>query len=282
MAINLESIICGKQKTPPKIFIYGVEGIGKSSWASKAPGSIFTNIEDRLAHIDSNKFPLAKTYDEVLEQIALLINEEHSFQTHITDSVDWLEKLIHGKICEENGEETITANQQGSPLAFGRGYVLAEELFRHYLAGLEKLRVSKNMAIIFTGHAHIKKFEDPMRDSYDHYIPAMNERISSTLKQWADCVFFCNYEVGVKKVEGSKTKKKAIAVGKRLIYTEKRPFFDAKNSYDMPFEIIMNKDKGFNTFLEYYSEWMTNPAPIKKTAPKKTTGKKTSSSKGTK
>ena len=252
--INLQSIKIGKEATPPKIFLYGVEGIGKSSWAASAPSPIFTQTEDRLAHIDAAKFPLSNTFDDALETIKVLLNENHDYKTHVTDSADWLEKLIHKKICDEHGESGIVSASKGSALAYGRGYVLAEQLFRSYLKGLEALRNKKKMIIIITGHSHVKRYEDPMRESYDQFVPNLHKSCCDALKQWADCLFFCNFQIALKSTDDGD--KKAVTSGKRIIYTERRAAFEAKNSYDLPAEIDMTKENGFQVFKNFYSDWL--------------------------
>ena len=62
----LETIQSGKESKPPRLMIYGQEGIGKSTFAAAAPNPIFIQTEDGLGEINCKKFPLAKTYDEVL------------------------------------------------------------------------------------------------------------------------------------------------------------------------------------------------------------------------
>ena len=48
----LENIHKGKTNLPPRIVMYGQEGIGKSSWSAKAPKPIFIPTEDGLGEID--------------------------------------------------------------------------------------------------------------------------------------------------------------------------------------------------------------------------------------
>jgi hypothetical protein len=49
--------------------IYGAEGVGKSSFAALAPSPIFIQTEDGLGEIDTSRFPLCKTFDEVIQQL---------------------------------------------------------------------------------------------------------------------------------------------------------------------------------------------------------------------
>lgn len=49
----------GKQPMPPRLVLYGTEGIGKSSFAAQVPRPIFVPTEDGLDEIVCDKFPLA-------------------------------------------------------------------------------------------------------------------------------------------------------------------------------------------------------------------------------
>ena len=42
----LETITTGKAQMPPRLMIYGAEGVGKSSFAASAPKPIFVQTED--------------------------------------------------------------------------------------------------------------------------------------------------------------------------------------------------------------------------------------------
>lgn len=255
--IDLNSIKKGKEILPLKVGIYGVEGIGKSSWAASFPAPIFTQTEDRLSHIDADKFPLVESFDDAMETLKILYKGDHKYQTHVTDSVDALEKLIHKKVCADAGEEAVVSNKKGSDLAYGRGYLMAENIFRQYLKGLEALRSKRSMNIVLVGHSEIRRFDDPMRESYDRYQLNLHKRIRAMLKQWLDCLFFANYEILLKTEEkgfGAKDKK-AIGAGRRIISTEERPSFDAKNSYSLPFEIEMVEGAGYSALNEHYQSW---------------------------
>ena len=55
----ISSITKGREAQPPRIMIYGSEGVGKSTFAASAPKPIFIQTEDGLGEIDCRKFPLA-------------------------------------------------------------------------------------------------------------------------------------------------------------------------------------------------------------------------------
>jgi len=97
----LANIQRGRQPMPPRIVLYGTEGIGKSTFASQAPRPIFVPTEDGLSEIDCERFPLAKTFEDVLTDLSALAIEEHEYQTVVLDSLDWLERLIWDVLCRQ-------------------------------------------------------------------------------------------------------------------------------------------------------------------------------------
>lgn len=254
MSISLESISSGKKLAAPKVLIYGVDGIGKSTFGAEAPDSIFIPTENRLGHINCNSFPLCKTWQELIDTIAVLCREDHSYKWVVVDSLDWAERLAHKKICEEHGETSIQSNRQGSDLSFGRGYKLANQVMTELRVALDWLNIEKNIGIILTCHAEIENFGNPQGDSYDHFVPNVHKHVRETFQHWADCIFFANYKTLVREEgQGFNKKNKAVGEGERLMFTEERPSFKAKNSYNLPPVMPLSFaefDKKFNEFKE--------------------------------
>jgi len=89
----------GRTPMPPRVLIYGTEGIGKSTFASQAPKPIFVQTEDGLGEIECDKFPLAQSFEEVQEALTSLHQEEHDYQTVVIDSLDWFERLSWDAVC---------------------------------------------------------------------------------------------------------------------------------------------------------------------------------------
>ena len=98
MAFDLKSIRKNEAISAPRLMLYGVEGIGKSTFAAGAPEPIFILTEDGLGSLKCKHFPLATSFDDVLEAISTLYSEKHSFQTVVIDSLDWLEAIIWREI----------------------------------------------------------------------------------------------------------------------------------------------------------------------------------------
>jgi len=132
----LQQIRRGRRHAPPRLTIYGTEGIGKSTTASQAPKPIFIPTEDGLDQIDCDSFPLARRFDEVMSALSALYSEEHPYQTVVIDSLDWLERLIWDDVCREYGVKSIEKADGG----YARGYTHALTQWREVLDGLDALR----------------------------------------------------------------------------------------------------------------------------------------------
>lgn len=243
MAFDLSSISRGKRIAAPRLFLYATHGIGKSTFASRAPSPIFIQTEDGLGSIDTASFPLATTSKQVFEAIETLYTQEHDFQTVVLDSADWYEQIL---------QREIESTHDAKDLAFGKGALILAERWKQLLDGLNALRNDKGMAVIILGHCQIKRFESPETESYDRYEPKCQGRASALIQEWADAVLFANYRVMVRKEDAgfNKTVAKGLTTGERLLFTQETPAYLAKNRYALPqslpldwsaFQAAMNK-----------------------------------------
>jgi hypothetical protein len=230
---NLKSIKKNTALAAPRIFLYGVEGIGKTTFASQAPKPIFICTEDGLGSLQVDHFPLATKASEVLDAIGSLVTEPHDFGTVVLDSVDWLDNLIWAE---------VEATHDAKDLAYGKGAMIVADKWRQVLAGLNTLRNDKGMVVILIAHTQIKRFDSPEVEPFDRYQPKLQERSNAILREWADAVLFANYKTLIKKddVGFNKTSNRGISTGERLLYTSERPAYMAKNRYSLPDSIPMS------------------------------------------
>ena len=150
----LETIQSGRENKPPRLMIYGSEGVGKSTFAASAPNPIFIQTEDGLGELNCRKFPLAHSLAEVLAQLTALRDEQHDFQTVVVDSADWLERLIFDEVCREFGVRNIEKADGG----YGKGYTHALTHWRKVINLLQELRDKRGMMVILVAHAKVERF----------------------------------------------------------------------------------------------------------------------------
>ena len=235
MAFNLKSILKNTAMAAPRIMVYGVEGIGKSTFGAGAPNPIYILTEDGLGSLNVDHFPLATSFQDVMDAISTLYKDNHAFETVVIDSLDWLEAII---------QREIEQKYDAKDLAYGKGSLIAAERWREILDGLNALRNDKGMAVILIAHTTIKRFDSPEVEPYDRYQPKLQERSNAVVREWADAVLFANYKTIVKKddVGFNQTNNRGISTGERLLFTSERPAYMAKNRYNMPESIPLSWD----------------------------------------
>lgn len=236
----------GKRAAPRRVLLYGVAGVGKSTWASQAPTPLFLNIEDGLSDIDCDSTQPLRTFADVLDAINWLITNESEYKTVVVDSLDWVEKLIHKDIAIAAGKETI------ADIDFAKGYERAEPNWRLFLDFLSNLR-SKGLAVILLAHSRIQKFVHPELGAYDRYVPDLyvnskGEGPVNTIMEWCDEILFADYKTYTR-TEGKGITAKQFGIGgtERYIRTKSSATCIAKNRLSMPDEI----DMSFGTYAGY-------------------------------
>jgi hypothetical protein len=242
----------GKQVNARRTLLYGVHGIGKSTWAAQAPSCLMLNLEDGLDNVDCDKTEVLGSIAAVGEALAWLVSEKHSYKTVAIDTADWLEALIHQDIGRK-------ANKDFADIGFGNGYKQAITYWDTLCNNLDLLRKENGMQIILLAHSAVKKYSDPEQESYDRYQPALHESASALLQEWCDEVLFASYRVFTKKEDLGFNKERKIAIGgtERFIRTQETAACLAKNRLDgIPAEI------GFS--WAEYSRWFPVSAEQKK------------------
>jgi len=238
----LSQIQTGKTRMPPRILLYGVEGVGKSSLGAAARKPIFIQTEDGLGEIDCHKFPLARSFEDVESALTELHTESHSYQTVIVDSADWLERMIWDRLCRAYGVNSIEKVDGG----YGKGYIHALSYWSKVLGRLAALRDERGMMVMLMAHAKVEKFEDPEAPTYDRYSPRLNKHASALLAEWCDAVLFATRKIITRTEDGSFNRSRTLAAGQgkdggeRILRCVGGPSCIAKNRYNLPAELPLS------------------------------------------
>lgn len=237
----LESIQKGRLQHPPRVLIYGTEGIGKSTFAAQSTAPVFVQTEDGCDGIDVDKFPLAVDFNDVAKALTALAQEEHQYQTVVVDSLDWLERDIWASVCQRFGVSNIEKADGG----YARGYTHALDEWKTFVNLLSRLR-SRGMAVVLIAHSKIEKFEDPENASYDRYAPRLHKHAKALLCEWVDVVGFATRKMRTQSEDAGFGRKRNIAAGlgkgggDRVLRLVGGPACEAKNRYGMPDEIPLD------------------------------------------
>jgi len=136
---------------PPKIILYGRNGIGKSRFALKAPNPIFLDLDENIYELPvaSNKtlgIPI-KTYEDVMAFLGTLFNQDHEFKTLVVDSLSSLEKLVIEKVLKDSNLNSLASFQ------YGQGYQKMMPLWEQFLLcnAINYCRLAQRIIAAFGG-----------------------------------------------------------------------------------------------------------------------------------
>ena len=224
-------IIRGKIRKAKKVVIYGPEGIGKSTFAANFPDALFIDTEGSTNSMDVARLPRPTSWTMMLEEIDYVKKNPGECRTLIIDTIDWAESLCVESVCASYGKKGI------EDFGYGNGYVYVKEEFGRFLNRLSDL-IEIGINVVLTAHAQLRKFEQPDElGAYDRWELKLGKKTQSQtsplVKEWADMLLFCNYKTFSISVDDKGKKHKAQG-GKRIMYTQHHPCWDAKNRYGLP------------------------------------------------
>ena len=257
MSFNITS---GPTATAQKVVLYGVEGIGKSTFASQFPNPVFIDTEGSTSNMNVQRLDNPNSWQMLLDEVNY-VKQSRICSTLIIDSADWSER-----ICKEHlavlGKWTDSNND------YGAKYIALEKEFGLLINKLSDL-VELGINVVLTAHAKLKKKEEPdQMGAFDRYQLKMEDKTGAIVKEWADMVLFANYEMTV--LTDEKTKSKKATGGHRVMYATHYPGWDAKNRHGLPDKLPFE----FGTIAHIFNETHTpvqepepQEAPVVETQP---------------
>ncbi|EFC05614.1 hypothetical protein HMPREF9013_1318 [Bulleidia extructa W1219] len=241
----------GVVKTPLKVIIYGTEGVGKTTLASKFPKPLFIDAENGSGALDVARYPYPTSWQMLMSEVQEFLNNPQGYKTLVIDSIDWAEAKAIEMICagiKVNGIEDI---------GWSKGYTYLNEEIGRLLNLLTEV-INRGVNVVLIAHMVIRTITKPEETgSYDRYElklkQAKNGNNCQLVKEWADLILFCNYRefLVADKTTG---KKKATGGKERIMYTEHAAAWDAKNRFGLPEVLPLDFEPIAHLFSENYTQ----------------------------
>lgn len=225
----------GKRKAPVAVAIYGVEGIGKTTFASKMPGALIIDIEKGSLNYDVARITDVKNWDELISILRELWTnaktyQENGIKTIVFDSLDAIENnLLIPFLLEREKARTI------AEMSYGQGYEAENRLFLDFLRIVELLK-NLGFNVVYIVHSTQKEINPPDSVSYSHYELKLNKKLSATLKENVDMLLFFNFKRLIQK-ERNGNKAKAI---ERVMICNHTEYCDAKNRFGLETQLALD------------------------------------------
>lgn len=230
------NIVKGIQSRPVKAVLYGVEGIGKSTFAAQFPKPLFIDLEGGTHRLDVDRIDGIRTWQELTQTINEFITlPKNPYETLVIDTADAAARLCETHIIRSRG-----GIQSIEDIPYGKGYKKLSEEFSQFLVWLETV-VNSGFNVVIVAHAMMRTITKPDDlGAYDHWelkLPGNGgNKLGALVKEWADLLLFMDYKTQL--VTGERGKKIATG-GERVMYAAHTPFADAKNRFDLPERLPM-------------------------------------------
>ena len=194
-----------KQATPtaPKLMIYGLSGVGKSTLASKLKNPIFIDMEGGLNYMDVARTPVLSTFEQCVNALAELYqaadNGKREYDTIVIDSADWLVRKMVEKaagIDRKNIAETLNRSNGG----YGNGKQVLENYVRTgFLPRLATLN-SMGYGICLIAHADRKVLMNAEGNDVEQITPKIDVNTMNVFVEWCDNVFYLKKNIAGERV----------------------------------------------------------------------------------
>lgn len=245
----------GPVESAQKVCLYGPEGIGKSTFASRFPNPLFIDTEGSTKQLDVVRTQRPSSWTMLLQQIDYVKKNPDICRTLVIDTADWAEQLCVNHICAKSNMDGLEGWN------YGKGYTYLAEEFGRLLNHLEDI-IDLGINVVFTAHAQIKKFEQPDEmGAYDRWELKLQRKTAPLVKEWADMILFANYKTYV--VTDEKSKSKKAQGGHRIMYTTHHPAWDAKNRHNLKEELPLD----FKEIAHCIPTRQATPEPVVKVTP---------------
>jgi hypothetical protein len=210
-------ITTGKQTRAQRVVLYGVESVGKSTFAAQFPRPLFLDIEQGTSHLDVDRCDIG-SWKQLTD--ALTEAKATDYQTIVVDSADWAERLCVEDLLATSKKTSI------EDFGFGKGWVMVAERMSRMLASIDTL-IDAGKHVVLIAHSRIVKFEAPdALAPYDRYELKLSKQSSPLLKEFADELWFLRFKTKVSTTDTGRGK--GIGGKERILLTTHSAAYDAK------------------------------------------------------
>ena len=194
-----------KQATPtaPKLMIYGLSGVGKSTLASKLKNPIFIDMEGGLNYMDVARTPTLTKVDDFYTVLAELYNTakdgKREYDTIVIDSADWLVRKVVEKaagIDKTKLDETLNRSNGG----YGNGKQVLENHIRTKLLPMLVLLNKQGYGICLIAHADRKTLMSSEGNDVEQITPKIDVNTMNVFVEWCDNVFYLKKDIAGERI----------------------------------------------------------------------------------
>ena len=169
---------------PVKVCVYGVEGIGKTTFASQFPEPLFFDLDKGSAQLDVSRVTDITSWPLLMSNIKEVYDNPSICKTLVIDTADAAERMCIDYICGKFNKKGI------EDFGYGAGYTYLTEVFSRFLVQLDAC-IGQGVNVVVLAHAVLKTVTLPEEmGTYDHWELKLSSKttnkVAPLVKEWAD------------------------------------------------------------------------------------------------
>lgn len=217
----LDQIIEQRGVAPPRVMVYGLPGVGKTTLAASANAVIVDLENGALTVPGARRTPLVSTYSQLIRTLNELADADPSKVGAVCiDTADAMMRLVEVEVKDRDskGNDPLLKTIGGVHGGFFKGReVVKNFLDLEIFPALNRIHANGN-AIIILAHAKRAKITQPDGITIQQSFPEMDEYVGNRFIQWVDATLYALVN----------------ASGERVLITDPSPNILAKNRYGLP------------------------------------------------
>lgn len=231
-------VVRGATTLPSATILTGRSGIGKTWFASEIPDRFFLSVEQGLSGIPASRlmeidrYEKPRSFGELCGMTEEVIAMAPRYKALVVDTMSGVEKLINKAACQRESVAHMEAKE------YARVWAAAMPFHQEYQELLDKARYAGMQVWVIAHSAEVTEMTDDgdTFSKWDLYMQGSGKALinsRSLWRNWADHVFFLDWDARVKK--GNSMGQKSIGQYKsRILRTRETPRYYAKTRSGLP------------------------------------------------
>lgn len=228
----------------PLLLIFAPNGHGKSSFIASIKKPFVLDTEKKFKSDNEAFIYEPKNFQGIVDCIKYYLDQPKlEFGAFCLDSLDWIEKAIHNKICTDF-KVPIVNDDHCKALNFNKGFdLVANIFFADIYTNLDALRMKHNIPIIIGAQALSAKQKEADKEEFTMWDLRVHSKLAEKVSDLVEAKLY------LQKREVLDSKGNRIPTEDRYLVTRRARGINAKNSLHLPETVEVTYSNGWANFI---------------------------------